>query len=403
MSAGRVLLAWEHGRNLGHLVRLAGTAQRFAGLTAAEPAWAVPAARLGHPLIERIGGPRHAVPVVGHGLVPGPIRSARAFSFADVLLALGHGHADALQSSVSRWLGLFDRLRARAVVCDYAPAAQLAACLAGLPALQITNGFDAPPPDFPLFDSGVRGPFVQRARASGIERLSEAVLQVWQRFGQPGLGLQTVMSWPRRVCDGIAETDPYGARADMTYIGPFAGDRGLAPAEWPDTAAGARRVLAYLRGDEQEIQALLDALCDAGATTCCVWPEATDRLLQKYAQSPVAVSRRAVDWSASLAAADAVVNYGSSSAACSALLAGKPQLMVPTDVEKTMIARRIASHGAGILRMPRAEGLAADVGALLADPRLAGAARGVASRYRAADFDAAKGVVAEWLHGAGVD
>ena len=57
----RILLAWEHGRNLGHISRLLAVA-RLVEARGGEPVWAVPAAFMQAPQLNGVPHPRLAAP-----------------------------------------------------------------------------------------------------------------------------------------------------------------------------------------------------------------------------------------------------------------------------------------------------------------------------------------------------
>jgi UDP:flavonoid glycosyltransferase YjiC (YdhE family) len=77
--------------------------------------------------------------------------------------------------------------------------------------------------------------------------------------------------------------------------------------------------------------------------------------------------------------AAAMVGHGGSGSTLTALAAGVPQALVPLFVDGPANARRIAALGAGLV----AEDLAADVRALLEDPRYRRAAQTVAAEIAA--------------------
>jgi hypothetical protein len=305
----------------------------------------------------------------------------RAGSFADILLEQGFADPQAVTVAVSQWLRLFESIKPVAILCDYAPVAQLAARLGNIPALQLTNGFDAPPVEFPAFDDRVRGPRGDAARSEGIERLSETIRRVGRDFGVE-LCLEEFLAWTSKLSDAIPETDPYGARSDFSYAGPFTQSGAMLASCWPLSGErNPRRAFAYLRGGMGRVGGVLEALRLAGVATCCVWPDATDAALQNYNGTCIQISRAPVNLTAALEQADLVVNYGSGSVLCSAVLAGKAQLMMPTDAEKLMFARRVESQGAGITWMPRMGAVATSVQRLLHDESLAAAASAIAGRY----------------------
>lgn len=390
MSRRRVLLAWEQGRNLGHLARLAEMDALIKERNG-ESSWIVPFARLAHPLAGAAGGsPLHPAPVLQPRktfAVAGAPAFARANSFADILLELGFADPQAVTVAVNQWLKLFESISPVAILCDYAPVAQLAACLGNVPAMQLTNGFDAPPVEFPAFDGHARGSRGDDAAGShGIERLSETIRRVGRDFGVE-LGLDAFLACPQKLSDAIPETDPYGERSDFSYAGPFTLG-GVAPASgWPPSGErSAKRAYAYLRGGMGRVGPVLEALRLAGVATCCVWPDATEMALRRYSGSCIQIHRSPVNLSAALEQADLVVNYGSASVLCSAVLAGKAQLMMPADAEKLMFARRVESQRAGIVWMPQMGAVAASVRRLLQDESLGAAAGAIARRHSPAQL-----------------
>jgi UDP:flavonoid glycosyltransferase YjiC (YdhE family) len=344
----RVLAAWEHGHNLGHLSRLLAVAGEFRR-QGSEVSWATPA-HLPHAA--------QAVRDAGYAVRPAPVSRAMEpagplESYVDILNALGFADADALANRVREWLRLMQESRADHVLLDYAPAAQLAAHLAGIPATQITNGFDAPPVQCPPFGLGMRGPFIDERNEQRRAALSGRVEAVSKKVaGRNATTLTAMLEHPQRWFDCIPQTDPYAAtrsvgRSDL-YIGPQGRPAHAARVPWPPLrGAGASRVFVYLRGRKVP-EAVLTALAAMGASVLCAWPdaesadiEAATRRGQRVVAGPIRLDR-------ALTEADQVINYGSSTMVCQALLAGKPQLMIPSDTEKCLVARCVRDLGAGL-------------------------------------------------------
>ena len=240
------------------------------------------------------------------------------------------------------------------VLLDNAPGAQCAAYLLGLPATQISNGFDAPPPVCPPFDVGMRGPWVDARNQQRHDALSARIGEVASRLAsRPGATLAAMLEYPRRWFDCIVETDPYGRlRAGSrghSYIGPQGRPPETTELAWPTAAsAQAPRALVYLRGSTAPA-GVLAALASHGARVICAWPDAKAEDVEAAMQRGQAVAAGPVNFARALQEADWVVNYGSSGFVCQSLLAGKPQLMLPSDTEKYLVARRVQSLGAGVV------------------------------------------------------
>ncbi|SEM42267.1 UDP:flavonoid glycosyltransferase YjiC, YdhE family [Variovorax sp. YR750] len=407
IASPRILVAWEHGRNMGHLVRSSEIANLIRA-RAGTVAWAVPPQYTGHPLIAGRGEPVHVAPTFASPAIPGIATAGqeattRLSSFADVLLVLGFHDVRAVEVAVTRWLKLFAAVQPTAVLCDYAPFALLAACVAGIPATQITNGFDAPPPDFPLFDSTVRGPYLERVNAQKIAKLDQTVTRVGRTLGATGLCLADFMAWPNVVIDGIPETDPYGARANAVYIGPFASSTPVCAPSWPgeEQDAKGKRVFAYLRG--RETSTVLEALQSLGRATLCLWPDASDDELRRFDGTSVRVTREPQNLSLVLSQADVVINYGSSGFLNATLLAGKPQLMLPTDMEKLMFARRVERRGAGLAWHASKGSLRWAIDWVLNYPALTDTALHIGRRYGERQLDRQRDVFLDRLMGKAED
>jgi hypothetical protein len=376
----RILLAWEHGRNLGHLSRLSAIARRVEK-QGAQPVWAVPPAFMHAPQLTGLPHPRHAAPTMRPNAPPS---SQRVDSFADILLSFGFADAQALGRAVRAWLKLFETVQADCIVLDYAPAAQLAAQLLGLPAFQITNGFDAPPPDCPIFGITARGPYLERLNAKKLSQISTALTQVGQDvMGKPGPGLDAYFNYPTKVYDCIPQTDPYGPREDGLCVGPLVNLQQVEAAPWPEQAVSQARMpklFAYLR-DMSNTDEWLDALSSAQANTLCVWPDASDALIARHSNSRLHIVRHPVDMNHALAQADAVLSYGAITTVALTLLAGKPQLILPVHIEKILVARKVVRQGVGLIWGKGSGTCAEALHQLLNNRAMAQAAQAIAAQF----------------------
>lgn len=383
----RVLLAWQHGANLGHVARLGALGRHVAEL-GAEPVWAVPERYL-QLAAWQVRADREPCERVAVPDWPTPAADEAMHSFADVLANLGYTDANLLQASVSQWLICFEQLRIDRVILDYAPAAQLAAALAGLPAMQVTNGFDGPPPACPIFGIDVRGPMLERRNERRIAQLDRCFADVGHAMGFGAApSFRQVLAYPLPVHDCLPETDPYDPRGgEGHYVGALGEPEGLAAIDWPSGARDAAHVLAYLRAEAQ-LDSVLEALTNhafgVGAQVICICPTATPPAIARWQRAGVQMSRQPVDLKHVMPACDLVVSYGAVALTCHALLAGKPQLLLPADAEKWLMAQRVARTGAASTVDARstAAQIAAAARPLLSHGAARQAAEAIASRHR---------------------
>lgn len=91
-----------------------------------------------------------------------------------------------------------------------------------------------------------------------------------------------------------------------------------------------------------------------------------------------------------------MVSNGSANVICKSLLAGKPLLLLPIDMEKHLAARAVVAMGAGAIWGAGSPGTGA-LRSFLESPALQGGAHRLAERYRGHDFESAKAAFAAAL------
>ncbi len=361
MRARNILLAWEYGQNLGHMARLTELG-RISQVCGFDTVWALPARYL-HTFPQNLPAALHTRCVMAPQIAAPTIRPP-VHSFADILATLGYTHKFALQNAVTQWLNLFQKFKIEHVILDYAPTAQLAAALVNLPATQITNGFDSPPADCPLFGIGMRGPMLMTQKTRTIDFINESFAQVAKSLNlRKRPALHDVLSYPTRLFDCIPEMDPYGPRKENAhYIGPIlktsdsVGAVGITGATvvWPPkTLANTPNIFIYVR-DQALCIKLIEAIQEIPTLPqkqiICFAPTATPQTIQTLSRGNVCISTRPVHLPQILPACDLVMTYGAASTSAQALLAGVPLLVLPQDVEKQLMANRMAQAGAGLFR-----------------------------------------------------
>lgn len=373
----RVLLAWEHGRNYGRLSRLL-TVARLIEQQGGEPLWVVPRSQRDAPALVALSHRRFISPVIEQETFKPDFR---ADSFADVLWAVGFGNRSALLQATHAWMQMIELLQPECVVLDYAPAAQLTCQMLGLRAFQLTNGFDAPPPDCPPYARVRPDSALGQRNAKKVARLSANIEEVaLEHTGRRDSSLAAILLHPRKIFECIPETDPYGPRQDGLWVGPLGAPLDTVDVPWPDSRLQRRRVFAHLR-TMAGATALLDELQRSDAVTLCVCRDASDEMIERYRDTSVRIVRHAVPLERALPEADAVVNQGATALVCQTVLAGKPQLIMPTDFEKLKVAQRLAESGAGAVWNPAECGAREAVRRLLHTPQHAAVARQLAVRY----------------------
>jgi UDP:flavonoid glycosyltransferase YjiC (YdhE family) len=374
----RVLYAWELGGNSGHLIGFAPIAAQLE--------------QQGHKILYVVRDLRAAVQQFGAGKAllaqaphapPIARTKVQPASYAEMLAMLGYADATTLAGMVQGWLDLIRLFRPKVLVADYAPTAGLAARIAHIPCVRLDLGFMRPPRREPM-------PSMLPWEDIPVERLLRSEEQVLKRvnsvmrtFGaRPLEKLADMLHAEEHFLLTFPELDHYEDRGEEQYDGPFYTDSIGEPRDWPKD--DRPRVLAYLRSGPG-LEITLDAIASTGATAHCFVPSASAEVAARLATRGINLSTTPLNVKELLANADATVSYGSHGFVAASLMAGVPCVLLPTDVEKAGLARRVVQLGAGLAlnATPAAEGARCAVAATLADARYRNFAHTFARRHGA--------------------
>lgn len=306
-------------------------------------------------------------------------------SHAELLMAFGFLDPPALLSICRAWRNLIDLLGVDALVVDYSPTAVLAARGLGLPQLNLANGFQVPPAARPL-------PPLRWWQKAPVGRLLDSEQQVvhvanqvlYELGAPPVEGVLDLLSGGGDVFATLPELDHYPQRSGGDFVGPiFALGRGEA-VHWP--AKGALKVFAYLKPDYGGLDALLTVLGQLDASVLVHIPGVSRRTVEKFSSESLQVSRQPLDIEQVRRSCDVAVLHAGLSTVAALLLAGKPLLLFPQQLEQTMFARSVEALGAAVVIPEAAMGqFPRLVKRALADPSLADKARQFAVRYEGYD------------------
>lgn len=370
MVGKRVLLAAEFprgGATLSRLLPLAGAlAHRGHDVTVAVSAEQLAAASAaGFAVLE---APCYRAP---------PPPGFVALSYADLLMHGGYAAPDALRDLMAGWRRVFDQTTPDLLVADFAPTAMLMARAGAIPMAAIGDGFSLPPLAAPLPDMR---PWAS-AKPEAIVSVEGRVLAVVNaRLGRLGVKelrhLRDLFAdVPLFLCT-FPELDHYPTRPDGAWFGEvFAASSQGAPATWP--AGQGERIYVELDPRHPALLGVIDALdrlrLPALVQAAGMPVRQADALERPSVQVTTTTNRTSL-----VGGCDLVICQGHETVV-TALLAGKPVLMLPVFVEQMMTLHRVAGQGLGHGIDPDADAAAIDAGIRrLIDDR--------ASRLRAANF-----------------
>ena len=303
----------------------------------------------------------------------GPATFENPLNFAEILHNFGYHDARSLKQLVDAWR---ERLwLSQLLVANVAPAAHIAARTLGIPSLEVSQSFHIPPQAFPTpplrdWEHAPRDRLEQADR-----RVVGAINEVLACFGVAPVRTIGELFVGRSCLLTYPELDIYPGRGPADYYGiPNSGEGTLVHA-WPK--GRGPRVFSYLYNYYSPLPRLLDALARLDAPTLML----CRGYRGAHPGGPVLVSDEPMAASRLLPECDLVICHGSHQMTAQALLAGKPVLLLPTQLEQFLITRRVVRFGAGLGIVPEMPD--PDFGSALAE-----LVRNPGYRARAAQFSA---------------
>ena len=336
-----IVLNWELGADLGHIGRFLPIALRLReqghrpvmllrDITRAE-------SLLREHQLEFLQAPVWLTSV--QGLPP-------EINFTETLYRFGYLYPDGLLSMAKAWRAVWQLLQPQLLIFDHAPSAMLAARGLGIPRMLIGNSFGVPPLIRPLprFSWWTNG-FGDQARLEETEsRATRNSNTVLTRLGAPPITqVSDLFQAEATYICGRPPLDVYGTRNPEAYIGPINNlASGVAPV-WP--WGESPMVFAYLKPQYPHFEALLNAIINSQARYLIFAPGIPEALLKRYQKAHVAFSSAPLRMDEVVKQCHAVICHAGGMTDI-ALEAGKPVLLLPTQMEQTMTSHRADALGA---------------------------------------------------------
>ncbi len=269
-------------------------------------------------------------------------------NFTETLYRFGFVYPDGLLSMAKVWRSLWQLVHPQVMLFDHAPTAMLAARGLGIPRLVLGNSFTVPPPEKPLprfrwWESGA-GELPRLMDTE--ERVTKNCNVVLNKLGAPLIRqVSDLHEAEANYLCSRPELDAYGERANALYIGPINNlAMGVDPL-WP--AGNTPKVFAYLKPQYKHFEPLLNALSASKARYLIYAPGLSEPLRKRYESGHVAFSASPLKMSEVVKQCHAIVCHAGGITHI-ALGAGKPVLLLPMQMEQTMVSHRIAALGAGV-------------------------------------------------------
>ena len=337
-NAPHVVLCWELGGGLGHLIKGAMLARRLLERDCAV-SFAVRDLTGAHPLL-----PEDHYCLVQAPYFDGSLRGwGPPADYAELLLHAGWGEAGGLQARVRGWRGLFDALSADLVIADHAPTAILAARTQDIPCALWGHGFGVPTNPWPIFRTWEMAP------ASRLTQVRQLVLNTVNatltHFACPALdATEQLLDTAANFLCTWPELDHYPNRGEADYCGPL-WPNGIGDKPWTGEA-GRARVFAYLRPNLHCLSEVLQALARLDAEVLVHLTKHDSQDIPAETRKRLRFTDRLIDINAIAEQASLVICSGTDTLHGMAVR-GVPTLALPMNAEQRMGAERLATLGAG--------------------------------------------------------
>ena len=341
-----IMVSWELGGGLGHVANL-------------------------RPIVEELVDRGHQVTVVAKNVslsrsvlgddiphISAPKLSVRpnrvmrpTWTFSQVLYNEGLAEFASLSAGVAQWREIFRQVEPDVIIFDHSPTALLGARSVHARRAVFGVGFCCPasPRLFPNWHPHPRN-------IASFEEVEERILQTANQV------MSTVRAAPlNSLADLYAEVDqthlitypeldPFAPRSQSDYLGIMPPQRSSLP-QWPPIEG--RRIFAYMRPMPALIP-LLRVLNRWRLPTIAFVPSLGRQLVERFQSDSLRFSEQPVDIQTVARDCDVFIGYGSHSTTAAMLLAGKPVMLFPIDMEKELIASAVTSMGAGRWASPNA-------------------------------------------------
>lgn len=336
--ARHVLLCWEFGGGNGHVRQLKSIGDRL------QARGCTTAYGLRRPEVGVAVGiaPEAIRPAPNWPLrpsAPGAGKGMTSATYGDYLAQLMLRPDDDISERLRLWHDLIESERPSLVIADYAPSVSLL-CHGRVPAAAIGNGYTLPPSTLDRFPRLLEEVPLEYDEGDVVSRINAALSDYGQapitRFPQINRADQHhLLTLP---C-----LDPYRDQRAGGWLG-AADTKGIVPKN-----EAPRRLFSYFHESRQTDTRLIDGLVQSGLCGKAVFSLPLRRTVKKLEAAGIEAPDGLADLTTELAASGVLVHQGNAGMTMAGIAAGLPQVMLRSDLEKTINAKAVAARHAGIV------------------------------------------------------
>lgn len=338
------LYTWELGGELGHISRVLPLA--------------LAARAHGHQLILVLKDVSRAESVLErHGItyLQAPLWLPRVkgidspVNFTEMLFQHGYLDVNGLLGIIKAWRTLYSLVKPALIIADHSPTALLAARSMGIPRTMFGTGFYSPPRASPL--PSMR-PWVNLS-SQRLDDGEQAVLQTINR----ALARLGTLPLPRvadlfpvpedEILVSFAELDHYANRKNTEYLGAILSLPNGASPVWPE--GSGPKLFVYLTPQYPHFEKVLEQLADSGGRVLIYAGRLPQTTICRHQNTRLKFSITPFNIITVSKQCDVAVCHAGHGTVSAMLLAGKPLLLLPMQLEQFLLSKRVIELGAGLL------------------------------------------------------
>ncbi len=347
---GKILFAWELGGGLGHLGPFHEIARSLIDQ--------------GHELILAVREPSRAAKLfsdLGCAIAQAPRRPksyssviASPRTYPQILCNAGYSEPMICRNLIQEWVTIVDRFSPDLIIADHAPGALFSLHDDRPSRVFLGNGFVTPPALSPIprldADNHLFATCVMLASDSEQQcerQLLATINSVRQQLCRSRLlSIGEVFGSGTTFLTTFAELDHYAFHEGRNYMGaiPYYPPTGM-KIDWPP--GSGPRIFAYLK-PSRCLGRLLDELRSCGSPTLVVMDGMEVGTLNNLATGSVRFFDHPLPVDQVAKECDLAILNATHGMTCSMLLAGKPMLQIPHNLEQFITAKRSVALGAAV-------------------------------------------------------
>ncbi len=335
-----ILLAWELGANAGHVHPLGAIAgelkKRGHNILIAVKDLAV-----GEKYLTPLSIDFVQAPVWGGYINP---KTPPAINYAELLMRVGYLDANQVTGQIRSWINLIKMIQPDLILGDHSPSVLLAASIRKIKAAPMGPGFNTPPvlPLMPSLQPQYKFP-KERFISSENNVLNVINVALKRCGGAPLKNLSEIFDSCCHYLLTFPECDHYGVRKGTRYWGIVQSSMNAKEPVWPKL--DGPKIYVYMQTNVKPFRSLLESLKQLGWPSLIVSRNISNEMVRSFKAPNLAFCNELLNLKSVAHQADVAVTNCNHGTTAELLQRGCKQLVIPLQVEQTMLAYRLSCQG----------------------------------------------------------